>query len=121
MHEFSICQSILSQVKSIAHEHAADSVQRIILHIGPLSGVEPQLLMQAFPLASAGTIAEEATLVIESLPIRVRCQACEQESEAVANNLSCRHCGHYQTRLLSGDELLLAKLELSTSEQQAVH
>lgn len=117
MHELSICHSMLNQVSDIVHTHGADSVSRITLRVGPLSGIEPQLLMQAFPLASAGTVAEHATLVIESLPIRVACNECGQESEATANKLICQHCGHYQTRLISGDELLLANLELeSTSE-----
>lgn len=62
MHELSICQSMLNQVSNIVHEHGADSVSRITLRVGPLSGIEPQLLLQAFPLASAGTVAEHAKL-----------------------------------------------------------
>ena len=121
MHELSICQSMLSQVNNIAREHGADSVVQITLCVGPLSGIEPQLLLQAFPLASAGTVAEEATLVIEELPIRVLCQKCQQESEVTTNNLCCRHCGHYQTRLISGDELLLANLELTSAAERTTH
>jgi hydrogenase nickel incorporation protein HypA/HybF len=78
--------------------------------------VEPQSLLQAFPLASAGTIADHATLVIESLPIRVRCRTCNKESEATINQLTCRHCGDYQTQVISGDEMLLANLELNTND-----
>jgi len=116
MHELSICQSMLKQINAIAQQHQADGVSKVTLRVGPLSGVEPQLLLQAFPLASAGTIASEATLVIESLPIRVRCRSCDKESEVTINKLTCRHCGDYQTQVISGDEMLLANLELSTND-----
>lgn len=116
MHELSICQSMINQINAIARQHRADSVIKITLRVGPLSGVEPQLLLQAFPLASAGTIARDAALVIESLPIRVRCRKCHKDSEATINRLTCRHCGDYQTQVISGDEMLLANLELNTSD-----
>lgn len=116
MHELSLCQGMLPQLESIAREHKAAAVTRVTVQIGPLSGIEPQLLAQAFPIASAGTIAEGASLVTESLPIRVRCSRCGAESEAQANRLLCGACGHWQTQLLSGDEMLLASVELDQFE-----
>lgn len=112
MHELSICQSLLSQVETLVRQHQAQRVTKIVLHIGPLSGVEAHLLQQAYPLAVAATVAEHALLEIHSLPIKVHCQACGQDSEASANRLLCGHCGSWQTRLISGDELLLARLEM---------
>ncbi len=114
MHELSVCQGMLDQVKTLARQHKASGVSRIIIRIGPLSGIEPALLQQAFPLARAGTVAETAELVIETLPVRVHCQTCGHDSDAKVNRLLCAHCGGYQTRLISGDELLLASVELIT-------
>ena len=116
MHELSVCQSMLAQVEVIAVQHQANRVTGVTLHIGPLSGIEPNLLQQAFTLARAGTVAAQATLVIESLPIRVRCQRCKQESEATPNRLLCAHCGDYHTQLISGDEMLLASVELDVAK-----
>lgn len=115
MHELSICQSLISQVSDIAAEHNATEVENIYLQIGPLSGVEPELLQSAFPFASADTVAEQATLIISSLPIRVRCKTCLGESEASINKLVCGLCGDWQTELLAGDELLLERVEMRTS------
>jgi len=114
MHELSVCQSMLRQVEHIAAEHGARAVTAIKVQIGPLSGVEPQLLSQAFPIASAGTVAAAADLQLESLPVRVRCRTCGAETEAAVNRLLCGECGDWQTQLLSGDELLLASVELDT-------
>ena len=69
MHELSICQALMEQVESIASERNAKYVTSIVVGMGPLSGVEEQLLKNAYPVASAGTVAENAELIIEFLPV----------------------------------------------------
>ncbi|MDD2738802.1 MAG: hydrogenase maturation nickel metallochaperone HypA [Methylomonas lenta] len=112
MHELSLCEDLLDQVKAIAETHHAEKVVSITVRIGPLSGVEPLLLESAFSMACVGTVAELAELILENQPVRVVCNQCAIESEASANNLLCRSCGGFDTRLLSGDELILARVEL---------
>ncbi|MGB5177641.1 MAG: hydrogenase maturation nickel metallochaperone HypA [Gammaproteobacteria bacterium] len=121
MHEFSVCIALMEQVERIAQEHQAGRVERIVLQVGPLSGVEAQLLEHAWPLAAAGTLAEAAELVIETAPVKVKCTQCGAESEVVPNRLLCAACGDYRTRLVSGDEMLLANLELSQLQPQAAN
>lgn len=120
MHELSVCQGLLDQVTGIARQNRATGITRIRLQIGPLSGVEPQLLEQAFPLASAGTVAEHAELAIETLAVRVRCETCGAETEAAANRLLCGACGDWHTKLVSGDELLLVSVELTAVAREDV-
>ena len=112
MHELSICQSIIEQATQIAQQNNAQSVSRIIIDIGPLSGVEAALLEHAFPIASAGTIAQNSVLETHILPIIIRCNLCNNENEASANKLLCSACGTWQTTLISGDEMLLRTIEL---------
>jgi hydrogenase nickel incorporation protein HypA/HybF len=114
MHELAVCQGMLDQVTRIAAEHHAVGVSQIRLRIGPLSGIEPSLLQQAFPLASAGTLAAAAELAIETAAIRVRCETCGEETEAEPNRLVCGSCGDWHTRVVSGDEMLLMSVELTT-------
>jgi hydrogenase nickel incorporation protein HypA/HybF len=113
MHELSICQGLIGQVERIALEYNARTVDKIVVRIGPLSGVEIPLLRQAYTLARAGTLAENAELIAEPQPIRVVCETCGAETGAQMNRLLCGACGDYRTRLLSGDELILASVELN--------
>ncbi len=113
MHELSVCQSFLAQVERIALAHNARTVDKIVVRIGPLSGVEAPLLRQAYTLACAGTVAEDAELVTEIQPIRVACETCGAETSASVNRLLCGACGDYHTRLVSGDEMILASVELN--------
>jgi len=117
MHELSVCLSLLEEVERIARQNGAGSVTRIIVKIGPLSGVEPDLLRNAYPLAAAGTVAEDAELDIEIAGIIVSCSQCGGESPATANRLLCAHCGDFRTKLVSGDEMVLQSLELDDIER----
>jgi len=112
VHEMAVCQGLIDQVEEVARAEHGRRVARIELSVGPLSGVEPQLLQQAFPLAAAGSLAEGALLAIETAPVRVHCDECGHDSEAGPTRLVCRHCGNWRTRLLSGDELLLMRVEI---------
>jgi hydrogenase nickel incorporation protein HypA/HybF len=115
MHELSVCLSLLQQVESIAAEHNATGVTAITLSIGPLSGVEPDLLRNAYPLAVAGTVAEEAELIMEIADVVVRCSQCDSETTVTPNKLLCGSCGDFRTQLVSGDEMTLMRVELDSS------
>jgi hydrogenase nickel incorporation protein HypA/HybF len=115
MHELSVCLALLQQVESIAAERGAASVVRIELEIGPLSGVEADLLRHAWPLAAAGTLAETAELVIDTGELEVQCTSCGARSVVVPNRLLCGACGDFRTRVVAGEEMTLLRLELDTS------
>jgi hydrogenase nickel incorporation protein HypA/HybF len=113
VHEMSICQGLISQVEQIAREKGARQVDSIVLSIGPLSGVEPELLGRAFVGARAGTVAKNVELEIQTGPIVVECRSCDSTGEARVNRLLCASCGDWQVDLIQGDELLLLRRELS--------
>lgn len=116
MHEFAICRSLLDEVEAIAGRHSARAVPLIRLQIGPLAGVEPALLQRAFSLACAGTRAEGGELIIEVTPVRVFCAACDQTFEAAVNRLACPACAGTETRVVGGDEMVLASVELDVDD-----
>lgn len=113
MHEMAICQGLMSQVEQIALEKGASRVEHIVLSIGPLAGVEPELLNRAFEVARTDTVASDAELEIETGPVVVKCRSCGAEGEAKVNRLLCPACGDWKVNLVQGDELLLLRLEVS--------
>ena len=112
MHELAICQALLRQVLEVAEDRDCRGIGRIKLRIGPLAGVEPGLLKSAFPLVAAGTPCEGAIIEIEDIPVRVRCRICGSTSQTRLNRLLCTDCGAWRVTLISGDEMLLATVEL---------
>lgn len=112
MHELSLCMNLIDQLTALAARHQATAVARIELQVGTLSGVEPLLLEDAFPIASTGSIAETAVLAIEIIAPRIRCRHCHLEAQAEPNRLVCASCGSLDTELLRGQDLILSRVEL---------
>jgi hydrogenase nickel incorporation protein HypA/HybF len=114
MHELSVCQGLMRQVEQIAAAHGASAVERIVLQIGGLSGVEPPLLERAFEIARAGTVAAAAELEIQTGPVVVECRECGGKSAVPPNRLLCTYCGEWKVKVVEGEELLLLTVELDT-------
>lgn len=120
MHELSVCQALIEQVERVARQNEASRVISIVITVGPLSGVEPQLLEHAYPLAAEGTVAEHATLTIETVPVSVHCRSCGATTEAQANRIVCGACGDWQVDVVGGEEMILKQVEIEAAPS-AVH
>ncbi len=70
MHERSLVRSLLKQVQQLCTEHAASEVAEIEVEIGPLSGVEPLLVREAFDMLSKDSVGGAAQLMIREIPLR---------------------------------------------------
>jgi hydrogenase nickel incorporation protein HypA/HybF len=116
MHELSVCQALLKQVADIAMDRGASAVKRITIEVGPLSGIEPALLANAFRILRAGSCAARAVLSIESPAVSIRCTSCGAESRTQPNRLVCALCGDFRTQVVAGDELRLLRVELRMPE-----
>jgi hydrogenase nickel incorporation protein HypA/HybF len=90
-------------------------VNKIVVAVGPLAGVEAPLLARAFDVARTGTIAEHAALEVETTPATVWCEACAVETAVATNVLRCGRCGSWRVELRSGTELLLTRVELTSA------
>jgi hydrogenase nickel incorporation protein HypA/HybF len=120
MHELAICQALMKQIQQVSDLHGSAAVCAVQLKIGALAGIEPELLKSAFSLVREGTCANSSVLEIEDLPIRIYCAKCDQENSALVNNLTCPLCKNWQTRLVSGDEMLLSSVDLEKQENHYV-
>ena len=114
MHEFSICRSLIDQVEAVAREHSATTIKAIVVGLGPLCGIQADELRQAFPLASAGTLAGDARLHIRLHPLRWRCLDCGEASETMTPTDRCARCHSDNLQLLGGDQIFLEHVEVTT-------
>lgn len=112
MHELSLVTEILRLAEQHALEQGARRVREIRLEVGVLSGVEPSLLKRAFEALSLGSQADGADLILETKGLLLACKSCQKESEAKGLSVRCPSCGSLETRVLSGEGLLLKTLVL---------
>jgi hydrogenase nickel incorporation protein HypA/HybF len=116
MHELAVCQSLLRQVDEVARDHGSTVVTRVLVTIGPLSGIEAPLLDRAFAIARMNTVAQTAKLEIEKSAVIVWCSACAKASTVPPNRLLCSQCRTWKVSLKSGNELFLKRVDLSDAE-----
>ena len=112
MHEMSIAQSILEVVQ----EHAGKNEHRvriIRLRIGEMAGVVPESLRFCFEVASEGTRAQGAELLIDEIPIKCRCGHCDAEFSVERFIFLCPTCGTSDVELISGNELDVVELDVT--------
>jgi len=112
MHELSIAQAIVEEVARVAAREGAARVVGLTVAVGGLSGVEPEALRFAFPLAAAGTIAADARLVVETAPVLVRCRGCGGERPVECLPGACPACQGNDVDMIGGSELTLRSIEV---------
>lgn len=112
MHELSIVASLFETLEEKAREHRARKITMVRLKVGKLAGVVPEFLRTAFDIYKEGTIAADAAIEIEEVPVRVRCRRCAADITKDDFVFACSACGSTDIEVTEGLELLLDKIEL---------
>ncbi|MFJ6986803.1 MULTISPECIES: hydrogenase maturation nickel metallochaperone HypA [unclassified Streptomyces] len=107
MHELALATAVVDEVAPLA---GPDPVRAVTLRIGELAAVVPEALDLAFTVAAEGTALAGATLLIETVEGRARCDGCGRESPTgMPPVLWCDACA-LPLVLLSGRELEIVRL-----------
>ncbi len=113
MHEVGIIQSMLDLAIQTAQQNQASRIHQIRLRVGVMSGVVADALNFAFEVVRQGTMAAEARLEVESVPMACWCVKCQREFEPADFPCECPACHQFSAELRRGRELELASLEIS--------
>ena len=111
MHELSLSESITELVVEYARREGVGRVSRVVLALGAAATVEPELLKFCFPITTANTLAEGAELVIETIPLQARCDACGTEFAPETLISPCPGCGSHARSILAGREMRVVSFE----------
>ena len=111
MHEMAIAEGILDIALDYAKENDATTIGTISLLLGEMSGVETEALEFCFSSLVKGTIAENAQLKLNRIPLMGRCRSCGNENHIEHYNFNCPSCGG-PLDIISGRELQVEYLEV---------
>jgi hydrogenase nickel incorporation protein HypA/HybF len=111
VHEYSLIQSLVARVEAEAAARRATAVHRLVVSVGELAGVDPQLFQTAYDTFRAGTICETAPLELRRVPARWACPACGNEIPR-GEVLACEACRVPARVAPGGDEILLETIEM---------
>ena len=112
MHELSIAARIVEEAGRIAAA-ARGTATRISLRIGVLAGVHEPSLRAAYSMLREGTALAAAELAVETVPLRVWCNACRAEHDLAGPvRLACPACGRPTGEIRAGRELDIESITL---------
>lgn len=114
MHELSLVASVFEVLEDEARKHGASRVTRVVLRVGAVAGVVPDLLESAFDTYKIGTIAESARLEIVTVPVKLRCPDCGGEAVRADTDFSCAGCGSRRVEIVEGRDLIVGTIDLET-------
>ena len=113
MHEMGIALEVIRIAgESIPPELAGARIERINLKVGKLAAVVADSLLFCFQVASKDTPAEGAELVIEEIPVQLRCRGCGRTWIAEEPVFVCQECKSTDVEMISGRELDIDTIEL---------
>lgn len=114
MHEVSLVVALVEQIEGLARSENFESVKKIRLAVGRLSGVEPECLEFCYSEGVKGTILAGAVLELEVENILVKCKNCEKETTYESPELLiCASCGSSQTEVKKGKDFRVLDLEVN--------
>lgn len=112
MHELTIANSIVAHVKKEVERQDLPPVKAIIVRVGVLSDVVPEALEFNFDVIKADTPFSQTKLVIETVPLKGKCQKCDHEFSVENYAFFCPICNSGQITVTQGEELDIAYLEV---------
>ncbi|HET6922106.1 MAG TPA: hydrogenase maturation nickel metallochaperone HypA [Anaeromyxobacteraceae bacterium] len=111
MHEYSLVQSLVDRVEAEARARHAVAVHRVVVSVGELSGVDPDLFRTAYHTFRAGTGCERAELEVRRVEAGWACPSCSRRLPPGAP-LACPECGRPGELPPGADEILLERIEM---------
>lgn len=111
MHEMGITQGILGTAFDAAKDAGATRITEIRISVGDLTEIVDFALQFAFESLTPGTMAEGATLVVQHVVPKSRCETCGAEYEHDRFEMVCPECGSMAVTLLQGRELQIDSIE----------
>ena len=116
MHEFSIIQGLIQEVNEYIARENYESVLKISLEIGQMSGVVQDALEFAWDVSTKETTLDGVLLDISIVPVKAGCRKCLKEFQVEGYCFSCPHCKSPDLNILSGYELKIKEMDVEEGD-----
>lgn len=111
MHELRIAEDLTAIVLETAARENLTKVCRVSITFGQLVAVVPEIFEFAFREAVKGSLAGDAELSVEVLPVKLKCKNCGNDFLLDSNLFSCNVCSSTDIEIIQGKELFIKSIE----------
>ncbi len=112
MHEVGVAYEILKVAVSTAKESGAESIKKIGVTVGSLSGVEVTSLEFALNSLKEETIAKDAVIEIEKVTAKGVCCECGKESTPDTFFAVCSYCNSPALEITAGEDFFISYIDV---------
>lgn len=112
MHEVSLVRSLISQAITAAEPVTPAGIRKIRVIVGPLTGVEPMLVQQAFDALKDSASLTDCQLAIDEQRLEAICLACEQTFVVDDFVFSCPSCASPRVSITHGEDFRLVSIDV---------
>lgn len=112
MHELSVTVSILKICSEQQELKGFKKVNEIRIKQGELTGLVPSCINYYFNEISKGTACEGAKIIVDRIPLKIKCSECSFIGEVNKNTYTCPKCNSSKIKILNGREFYVDSLEV---------
>ena len=112
MHELSVTKGLLKICLDEGEKHKINKVLKMNIKVGELTDLIPDCISYYFNIVAKDTIAENAELIIEKIPVVIKCNDCLAEEILPRNTYTCPKCKGHNYSIISGKEFYLDTMEV---------
>ena len=111
MHELKIAEDLSRIVIETAEREKLIKVTKVNISFGQMVQIVPDIFRFAFSETVSGTVAENAHVSIEVIPVKMKCNECGNDFKIIDNTFTCDTCGSTDLRIIQGKELFINSIE----------
>ena len=126
MHELSMADAIVKTAIDVAEKNDAQEITEVTIEIGKLTMLNPEQLKFMIDVLSENTLLEGAEIIIEDIPIEIKCKSCDFVGLAVSDDLdhlvpiiNCPECEGRDLEITKGRECNVKTIKIEKEEEDA--
>jgi len=131
MHEFSTAVGIVETICNVARKNNAKRITKVELIVGEFTMLNGEQLTFAFEIASEGTLAEGAEVIITEQRGQIECKDCKFKGEIkkkdekvdhlvvdLTNIFECPKCKSNNTEISGGRDIYVNNIEVELPDKK---
>jgi len=111
MHELKIAEELIEIIIQVAEEENLKKVTLVNIQFGKMIMIVPDVFRFVFESGVKKTVAKNAKLHLEILPVKFVCNKCKEETEIDDLFFVCPRCGSNDLELIQGRETIIESIE----------
>ena len=111
MHEIKIAEDLSLIVLGTARKENLLKVTKVNISFGQLIQIVPEIFEFAFRETVRDSVAQDAEVDIEIVPVKMKCKNCGIDFQVKANLFECIGCSSTDLEIIQGKELFIKSIE----------